>query len=106
MAFDGLPSDYEVKKPDVFSPQGLIAWLEMQPATREYDWWDMGDCLVCHYLAEALGTDEPWHVAAEAGKSYEDVLGSRWAYHAVGSALPWTYGAALDRARALSQGRA
>jgi hypothetical protein len=37
-------------KPDVFSLQGLIAWLEKQPADKEYCYTSNGHCLIAQYL--------------------------------------------------------
>jgi hypothetical protein len=93
-------------KPDVFSLDGLIAWLEKQPAKTRYDWTDCGgDCLIGHYfIAMGLGKDRPHHYHRvfyqerpenEHDGSYSRVCGVR----------PFTYGAALSRARKIAETR-
>lgn len=37
-------------KPDVFSLDGLIAWLEMQPAAKPYVFMGNCNCMVAQYL--------------------------------------------------------
>lgn len=84
-------------KPDVFSLEGLIAWLEKQPEETEYNFMDCdGGCLIGKYLI------------ATTGKHWTD-FGLRWgciiiyypAIAKVAAGEPQTYGAALSRARAL-----
>lgn len=56
MPFDGktfAPAPAETK-PDVFSLDGLIAWLEKQPPETEYNFKDTRDCLLCRYF-RAMG---------------------------------------------------
>ena len=55
MPFDGNPIDYETK-PDVFSLEGLIAWLETQEPETQYDYCDPRGCLLCSYF-RARGID-------------------------------------------------
>lgn len=79
-------------KVEPYSIEGLIAWLEKQPADTEYDWPDTHGCLACKYL-EGIGRRE----------LREGTLGSvfknNWTYHQVCAVEPWTFGAALKRAR-------
>jgi hypothetical protein len=85
-------------KPDVFSLQGLIYWLEMQPANIAYDWDDIHGCLACKYLQAVKG----WEVPAgetNLGSVFEDLD----QYHDVCAVRPWTFGAALERARAIAR---
>lgn len=49
MPFD--QADYQVPKPDVYSLDGLIAWLEKQPPETEYEWGNCQKCLIGTYLA-------------------------------------------------------
>ena len=91
MPFDS--KDFVETKPDVFSLEGLIAWLEKQDPTTEYDYDDCdGHCLIAQYLADH---------------------GYRWGHNhygrfltgedrtAVAARFPETFGAALERARKL-----
>lgn len=98
------------KKPDVFSLAGLIAWLEKQPPEREYNFFDCdGTCLLHQYL-DAQGhqwpgfgsvakPDGPYRRLGDikVGPGPTDDIDLK-----VASKFPWTYGAALIRARALS----
>lgn len=37
-------------KPEIYSLEGLIAWLETKPSDETYDWFDIKSCLVSQYL--------------------------------------------------------
>lgn len=81
-------------KPDVFSLESLIAWLEKQPADRQYDYCLPGTCLVAQYLS-ANGVED-------STLSSEDL--DRLGWHDIAQdedGLPqdWTFGGALCRAR-------
>lgn len=87
-------------KPDVFSLESLIAWLEEQPARRAYDYGDcQGGCLYGLYMAAH-------------GKKWFDVNSMdfenkayRLQVYDIATVLPWTFGAALVRARAAMSSR-
>ncbi len=82
------------KSAAVPSLTGLIAWLEVQKPDVKYDWPACSDCLVAHYIRATTGSDNP------AGDyMFHHVIGKH--YEGIASPLPWTYGAALNRARAL-----
>jgi hypothetical protein len=84
-------------KPAVMSLAGLIAWLEQQPPETEYNWWNTNGCLVCNYLRAVTGTKRP------SGQFlFEKVFETPSDYGKVAGDEPWTYGAALERARALA----
>lgn len=116
MPFDPTPIE---TKPDVFSLEGLIAWLEKQPATLTYDYTSPRKCLLSRYLIDA-GFDDPvifrlgdmgrripedMHHAAHGGHRH---LGGfnfspdRGPWHS-DLDFAWTYGAALSRALALRE---
>jgi hypothetical protein len=86
-------------KPDVFSLEGLIAWLEKQsPETRyNYDCVD-GSCLLGLYLAaHGFGMDYYCEISC-VGTAVANIGGGvAWG----GPVAPKTLGAALDRARKL-----
>lgn len=86
-------------KPDVFSLEGLIAWLEKQPEETTYVWHNCrGGCLIGMYFT-ALGIQNKIFRPA-----YADLFYPRFpdgSYHRVCMTTPWTFGAALSRARAL-----
>lgn len=84
---------WEIKtKADPFSLEGFIGWLEKQPRDGAYHWYNIGDCVACKYL-QAQGFSEPWTIP------YPSVFGGIETYQAVGRPMPWTFGAALSRAR-------
>ena len=97
MPYDG--TNFETR-PDVFSLDGLIAWLEKQPAEKKYCYMDTGACLLCQYLVSI-------------GVPFEGVYGTYWddannVTHDIPASVahipveyPRTFGAALSRARAL-----
>lgn len=81
-----------------FTPDldGLIAFLETQNGVTEYEWYSVTDCLFCRFAAERGEARSTYLVNPGVQK-----IGGIGAYHAIGSVLPWTYAAALTRARAL-----
>lgn len=103
MPFDSMPT-----KPDVFSLEGLIAWLETQDPATEYCYHKNGDCLLHRYFRNN-GIAMP--VGHGVGGTFIHTADFRRIdlseeLAAVPRCEPHTYAAALDRARALSQGRA
>lgn len=86
-------------KPDVFSLEGLIAWLETQPPTISYDWNNCrGACLVGRYFVAMGVYNDPYR------PSFGEMFYPRFPFKSYGMVCmtkPWTYGAALSRARAL-----
>lgn len=89
-------------KPDVFSLESLIAWLETMPAKKEYDYWDCkGACLYGQYTA---GHDVPWKDSGhydQRGTARGDF--SETVYE-IAIESPRTFGAALSRARIAQHG--
>lgn len=90
---------WEKPKTDPHSLDAVMAWLEQQPADQEYDWFDIKGCLACRYL-QFLGESEPW-----ANGSYRELFGTIETYHQIAGKWPWTFGAALERARAFTEAR-
>jgi hypothetical protein len=87
-------------KPDVFSLENLIAWLEKRPAHLDYDFYCSGQCLIGQWMRSIdPGVSEPpfsgSFVYIVDGKEID--LEDRYSDLAVSE--PWTFGAALDRAR-------
>lgn len=83
-------------EPAVLSIEGLITWLEKQPPDIRYDWKNCrGECLIGRYLEAVTGTYK--HIF------FSDVFKGQGlrhdAYGEVACEKPWTYGAALRRAR-------
>jgi hypothetical protein len=76
---------------------GLIAWLETQDPERTYDWLAMKGCLICFYY-DALGINDFSDVNRPM---YEETFSRVEQYYAVCETEPWTFGAALARARLL-----
>ena len=88
-------------KADPFTLEDVIAWLERQDPDQRYDYDNcFGECLFGQYAA-SVGV--PWERAG-AGSCWRggDAHGEfrRFIYNKVARPTPWTYGAALDRARA------
>lgn len=78
---------------------GLIAWLETQDPAQEYDWSKCdGTCLVSQYLTSIGILDgEQWK-----DYNYHKALGLPEAgSFNIAYQRPWTFGAALLRARAV-----
>ena len=77
---------------DLMSLESLIAWLEQQPADGTYDWQYPERCLIACYLTGKLGTLPEYSVSLYQSMPH---------YHAVAAQEPWTFGAALERAKAV-----
>lgn len=74
------------------SVRGLIGWLETKDPEGTYDFMDChGGCLISQYLA-TLGFE--WEHGFCAWPQYQMFVGTL-----IGTNRPWTYGAALKRAR-------
>lgn len=94
MPFDSTPTT----KPDVFSLEGLAAWLETEDGATEYDYWNAeGKCLIGRYLHSCNVFDfSAGYLKFANPDARVQIAGAR----------PWTYAAALRRARALlAEGR-
>ena len=99
MPFDGRVADHETLD-EVFSLAGLIRWLETQDPETQYDFNDcQGECLAGRYLWATIG----WQAYVVGQKTFGDVFGSMDNYGAIALTRPWTYGAALSRARVMEQ---
>jgi hypothetical protein len=90
-------------KADPFSLDALIAWLETKEPTEEYRYGACFGCAIAQYLM-SLGVEKPlvgartWTDFAEKHLS-DTPLPVHWNKIAVRE--PHTFGAALERARAL-----
>jgi hypothetical protein len=93
---------WEVKT-DPFTFESLIAWLERQPAQKEYCFMDNGGCLFFQYLEE-MGVDVVGVGGASFRREADDRDGGRHplptGWPSLASLEPHTFGAALERARA------
>lgn len=93
MPFDQSPTTTDVKHPSL---EGLIQWLEGQDQETEYDYLCCeGGCLIDTYLA-ANGLE-----VGKSGAGLDNYVFTENLVGSVAVAQPWTYSAALDRARAL-----
>lgn len=91
-------------KADPHSLDNLITWLERQPADTTFDHLDIHGCLLARYFSDHYGC--PVLVGGIAyGREFqnEDIpLPKTFADVAFGTA-PYTYAAALERARAVAR---
>jgi len=92
-------------KSDVFSTKRLIAWLEQKPADRTYDYMSGSYCLLAQYFEEnglSRVSVTPGYYSQGYGSygSYRS-LPEGWERVAMGRNKEWTFGKALQRARAL-----
>lgn len=88
-------------KVDPLSLAGLIAWLETQPANRTYEWMDCsGGCLIGEY-GRAIGIKRLDRRNYELNQIFGGDNGTIFdTYSQVcNGGGPYTYGAALKRAR-------
>jgi len=80
--------DFTPTQPDVFSLEGLLAWLETQPGETEYNFSVVEDCLITRYLT-AHGYD--WGSYPQFTNGYTRCR--------VAASSPRTYAAATTRCR-------
>lgn len=88
---------------DPFSLEALIAWLEMRPADEVYPFFDIYGCVMCQFR-QAQGQATPWLTRGAYTGPFDRGLGEADTvnrYHAVAGTAPFTFGAALSRARAI-----
>jgi len=104
MPFDS--KNFAETKPDVFSLEGLIAWLWAQDQATEYSYYSNCNCLVAQYLKSAgIRFPEPGGVGAY-GYYDENHTRHPLPYSLNDAALGTpTFGAALERARKLLAAR-
>ena len=75
---------------------GLVAWLETKDPNETYQWETcQGHCLIGQYL-HSVGIEWQWMVTHNPGLYHELTP------NALAGRLPHTFGAALERARALT----
>lgn len=109
MPLDQVGFVIPAETPDVFSLDGLIAWLEKQPADGAYDFWDYKNCALCQYLhaqglvAEDGAVGEPQEnyrrmATAQSGDVHRVAVGGN-------RKSDWTFGEMLSRARAVRDSR-
>lgn len=85
---------------NTLSFESLIAWLETMPAARTYNYMNCdGRCLYGQYMRahgikwKESGASAPGMASVERDRFCRDV------YEYVAEPTPWTFGAALARAR-------
>jgi len=71
----------------------LIAWLEGRDPEEQYNWKDCHHCLCAQFFGVGIG----WAVLH---REMEERTGIR--VDSLAMPLPWTFGAALQRARAVA----
>jgi len=98
MLYDPKWAKPEVKA-DPFSLSGLVAWLEQQPKRRRYNYWNCeGKCLYGLYMAShGIAWSES---GGNKGDAHPRGRFCSIVYDRVASSTPYTFGAALKRARA------
>lgn len=91
-------------KPDIFSLASLVSWLETMPADQIYDYRDCGgECLYGQYATAHGVLWEKSGACGRRGSSQERYDFCGLVYSHIASHRPWTFGAALERALAVSR---
>jgi len=97
----GRIGDWWKTEADIFSLEGLILWLKKQPEDKVYCYDDNTKCLQAQYFA-AVG--KPIACLGNILVTFEGEYKSRRipeTFHEIAVTSPWTFGAALARARAV-----
>lgn len=94
---------WEVKA-DPFSLPSLIAWLEMRPKDDLYCYESTGRCLLAQYF-KSCGYDNPCAGpdVIYYGPQLRKLIPTPPAFQEVSFGQPRTFGAALERARAIAR---
>jgi len=101
-----MTSDEQLPEQDVFALEGLISWLETVPSDDEYNWHSATDCLLCQYFraqglpVNSLGISK---ITLRDGQSIPIPHRHDNPFHDVACREPYTFGAALSRARDLAE---
>lgn len=86
-------------KADPFTLDSLIAWLETMPADRVYNFFDCdGRCLIGQYIAAKSSSNHWRHYGYP---NWMDLVDAHPHVSKIATHEPFTFGAALLRARAL-----
>jgi hypothetical protein len=91
--------DPKWEKPDTkpLSLAGLIAWLETQPAEGQYNYvCQNGSCLLDRYITSVTGK------SSRPTTLHFQICGGSQELATIAFNQPWTFGAALERARSLA----
>jgi len=88
---------------DVFSLDSLIAWLETMPADRVYCYDDSGKCLHAQYFAALGSPAEHLGNVTVIFSGNPETFYIPEAFREIAITSPWTFGAALARARKAAQ---
>lgn len=96
----------EQQTTDLFTLESLIAWLEKQPVGQTYCYTSNDHCLLQQYYTHCGFK----HVSVSrfgnwSHSSVEDMQESPAGFYRVAIMEPWTFGAALERARAVANER-
>jgi hypothetical protein len=101
MLYDPKWAKQAETKADPFTLESLIAWLEKQPANSTYPFYNCrGECLFSQYLAHCGFAKRPVDYDREGFRGW-DILHND-PLRGIAETEPWTFGAALKRARALA----
>lgn len=90
-------------KADPLTLEALIAWLETKPADEVYCYMDLGRCLAAQYNA-SIGRQYYLNGFADSlnkAKSITSASPFDWQLEDIARRQPYTFGAALSRARAM-----
>lgn len=91
-------------KADPFELGTLIAWLEKQPADGAYDYRECDECMFWHYFKShglPLSSVGPGYYRLSPNICQTHDLPEH--FEDIAWQSPWTYGAALARARAAAR---
>lgn len=85
---------------DVFSLENLIAWLETMPADQQYDFCDLGQCLLAQWALSVDPQSLPTGIGAYEYIVHGSVIDlSRFKTVAINHDTGRTFGEALERVR-------
>jgi hypothetical protein len=86
--------DPKWEKPKALTLAGLIAWLETQPAEGKYNYLcKNGSCLLDRYITSVTGRPSRPTIL------HFEICGGSQELSTIAYNQPWTFGAALERAR-------
>lgn len=95
---------FKVRTADPFSPSSIVAWLEKQPADAAYDYCNPFNCLLCQYFracglkCNSVTFNHRFPTLTSGGFVFPMFL--KMISQGADYQECWTFGQALERARA------
>ena len=96
--------DWDVKTKDPFTLDNLIAWLETKDPTMPYSFFYPDSCLIGQWARNVDASAFNMQIEGSLVYKVNEERRNLSDFHPIASQESWTFGAALERAKALRDG--